>query len=146
MGSFDKRYIRSKKGFEASIRHFAKFSKVLRGCTDIDLFYERKGQFIIMEGKEIFEKNWQFYDVPWGQWYALFQLQRAIPTKMNILQVVHYHDKEIGANRYWICNIKKGEKIDNRTTRFMRFHFDEYDLDGLNAHLQTIVDRIEASR
>jgi hypothetical protein len=146
MGSFDKRYIRSKEGFEASIRHFAKFSSVLRGCTDIDLFYERNGQFLIMEGKEIFDENWQHYNVPWGQWYALYQLQRAIPTKMTLLQVVHYHDKKTGNNKYWVTNINKGEKLDNRTTRFMRFHFEEYDIAGFNGYLQKIVDRIETSR
>ena len=75
--SYDERVIRSQEGFEASMKHFQKFSKVLRGCTDIDLFYERNGNFMFLEGKSV-KDNWSQLTMSWAQWFALKQLREAL--------------------------------------------------------------------
>jgi hypothetical protein len=118
MASFDKREIRSDAAFKASIRHHEKFSSVLRGMTDIDLAYERKGNFVFFEGKEVFQKDWSVANVSWGQWFFFKQLQASIgKNKCRAFYIVYDADGE-----YWVFNVTDAQEQDHY--RFVEFYQD----------------------
>ena len=89
MATYDERVINNMKGFEASMKHFQKFSSVMRGCTDIDLAYERNGRFLFLEGKSV-QENWTKLNVSWGQWFLFKQLRRAIGNQNCKIYYVAY--------------------------------------------------------
>tara|TARA_R110000824_G_scaffold176322_2_gene355250 strand:- start:113 stop:547 length:435 start_codon:yes stop_codon:yes gene_type:complete len=89
MATYDERVINNMKGFEASMKHFQKFSSVMRGCTDIDLAYERNGRFLFLEGKSI-QENWTKLTVSWGQWFLFKQLRKAIGNQNCKIYYVAY--------------------------------------------------------
>ncbi len=89
MATYDERVIKNMKGFEASMKHFQKFSSVMRGCTDIDLAYERNGRFLFLEGKSV-QENWTKLNVSWGQWFLFKQLRKAIGNQNCKIYYVAY--------------------------------------------------------
>jgi hypothetical protein len=89
MATYDERVINNMKGFEASMKHFQKFSSVMRGCTDIDLAYERNGRFLFLEGKSV-QENWTKLNVSWGQWFLFKQLRKAIGNQNCKIYYVAY--------------------------------------------------------
>tara|TARA_R110002020_G_scaffold79726_2_gene199500 strand:- start:2144 stop:2578 length:435 start_codon:yes stop_codon:yes gene_type:complete len=89
MATYDERVINNMKGFEASMKHFQKFSSVMRGCTDIDLAYERHGRFLFLEGKSV-QENWTKLNVSWGQWFLFKQLRKAIGNQNCKIYYVAY--------------------------------------------------------
>tara|TARA_R110002110_G_scaffold165824_1_gene366131 strand:- start:405 stop:839 length:435 start_codon:yes stop_codon:yes gene_type:complete len=89
MATYDERVINNMKGFEASMKHFQKFSSVMRGCTDIDLAYERNGNFLFLEGKSV-QENWDKMSVSWGQWFLFKQLRKAIGNQYCKIYYVAY--------------------------------------------------------
>ena len=89
MATYDERVINNMKGFEASMKHFQKFSSVMRGCTDIDLAYERNGNFLFLEGKAV-QENWDKISVSWGQWFLFKQLRKAIGNQYCKIYYVAY--------------------------------------------------------
>jgi len=89
MATYDERVINNMKGFEASMKHFQKFSSVMRGCTDIDLAYERNGRFLFLEGKSV-QENWAKLNVSWGQWFLFKQLRKAIGNQNCKIYYVAY--------------------------------------------------------
>jgi len=89
--SYDERIINSQEGFEASMKHFQKFSKTLRGCTDVDLMYERNGKFLFLEGKQV-SNHWTTLTMPWAQWFALKQLRNLDTKKVKVFIVAYTAD------------------------------------------------------
>jgi len=71
--------------FEGSIREFDKmfYSKGIIGASDLDFFYERKGNFLILEGKQMPKDSTIIY---YGQMMALVRMNK-LSEKMNIFVI-----------------------------------------------------------
>jgi|TARA_B110001454_G_C12563095_1_gene368577 threonine dehydrogenase-like Zn-dependent dehydrogenase len=118
--SYDERIINNPKGFEASMKHFQKFSKTIRGCTDVDLMYERNGKFLFLEGKQV-PNNWTVLTMPWAQWFALKQLRNLDSKKVKVFIVGYTTD-----GTYTFFPIGLGVK-DEKNINFTKGHTDSHD-------------------
>ncbi|MAR65683.1 MAG: hypothetical protein CL833_00380 [Crocinitomicaceae bacterium] len=134
--SYDERIIRSQEGFEASMKHFQKFSSVLRGCTDIDLFYERNGNFMFLEGKSV-KDNWKTLTMSWAQWFALKQLRDAL-RRGNAKATVHMVAYSPDGN-YTFFPIGLGvHDRETKTITFTKGHPDSHDFPDEESMLEYV--------
>jgi threonine dehydrogenase-like Zn-dependent dehydrogenase len=137
--SYDERIINSQEGFEASMKHFQKFSKTLRGCTDVDLMYERNGKFLFLEGKHL-NDNWTKLVMPWAQWFALKQLRNLDPKKVKVFIVGYTTD-----GTYTFFPIGLGVR-EEKTIIFTKGHNDSHDFADeaeMLAFVNTIAEKME---
>ena len=137
--SYDERIINSQEGFEASMKHFQKFSKTLRGCTDVDLMYERNGKFLFLEGKHL-NDNWAKLVIPWAQWFALKQLRNLDPKKVKVFIVGYTTD-----GTYTFFPIGLGVR-EEKTIIFTKGHNDSHDFADeaeMLAFVNTIAEKME---
>jgi hypothetical protein len=137
--SYDERIINSREGFEASMKHFQKFSKTLRGCTDVDLMYERNGKFLFLEGKQV-KNNWDTLTMPWAQWFALKQLRNLNKKMVKVFIVAYTAD---GA--YTFFPIALGIK-DEKNINFSKGHQDSHDFadeDEMLAFVAKLAEKME---
>ena len=137
--SYDERIINSQEGFEASMKHFQKFSKTLRGCTDVDLMYERNGKFLFLEGKQV-SNHWTTLTMPWAQWFALKQLRNLDSKKVKVFIVAYTADRT-----YTFFPIGLGVK-DEKNIIFTKGHQDSHDFPNEAAMLdfvKTLADKME---
>lgn len=130
--SYDERVIRNMKGFEASMKHFQKFSSIMRGCTDIDLAYERNGKFLFLEGKSI-KENWNEMRVSWGQWFLFSQLRRAIGKDKCKIYYVAYTE----SGKYDFFPVGIGRK-DDKEIVFTKGHRDSQSFDSEKEMLEFV--------
>ena len=122
--SYDERIINSREGFEASMKHFQKFSKTLRGCTDVDLMYERKGKFLFLEGKQV-KNNWDTLTMPWALWFALKQLRNLNKKMVKVFIVAYTAD---GAYTFFPIGLGVTDQKALNIT-FAKGHRDSHDFD-----------------
>jgi threonine dehydrogenase-like Zn-dependent dehydrogenase len=137
--SYDERIINSQEGFEASMKHFQKFSKTLRGCTDVDLMYERNGKFLFLEGKQV-SNHWATLTMPWAQWFALKQLRNLDTKKVKVFIVAYTAD-----GTYTFFPIGLGVK-DEKNIIFTKGHTDSHDFPdeaAMLAFVKTVADKME---
>ena len=132
MATYDERVINNMKGFEASMKHFQKFSSVMRGCTDIDLAYERNGRFLFLEGKSV-QENWTKLNVSWGQWFLFKQLRKAIGNQNCKIYYVAYTE----SGKYDFFPIGIGRK-ENKEIVFTKGQHDSISFDSEKEMLEFV--------
>ncbi len=132
MATYDERVIKNMKGFEASMKHFQKFSSVMRGCTDIDLAYERNGRFLFLEGKSV-QENWTKLNVSWGQWFLFKQLRKAIGNQNCKIYYVAYTE----SGKYDFFPIGIGRK-ENKEIVFTKGQHDSISFDSEKEMLEFV--------
>ena len=88
--------IRNLKEFEESHKSFHFLNPEIYGC-DLDYCYEKRGNILILEGKQIY--NHIFY-LKFGQWMLLKKLQDLNDKKVFVFYIIRSVDK------YYMFNVK----------------------------------------
>ena len=89
------------KGTPSDFKMFYNYGA--RGFTDIDQAYEKHGEFIFTEGKNVLGDS---IDLPVGQFIFLDHLQAKLGDKSTVL-LVGYRNKTYVQKIYWIATINQ---------------------------------------
>lgn len=73
MSNWHHEELHDKEAWEQSIRNFKRLAKRITGATDIDLFHEEHGHFLIIEGKVVTHTN---YLIKYGQYMSFLRLAK----------------------------------------------------------------------
>ena len=95
--------IHNLKEFEESHKSFHFLNPEIYGC-DLDYCYEKRGNILILEGKQIY--NDIFY-LKFGQWHLLKQLQELNDKKVFVFYIIRSGDK------YYMFNVMDDVFIGN---------------------------------
>lgn len=125
MASYEKRGIKDHNAHANTMMDFGLYSKVIRGATDIDLFYERNGNFLILEGKRVGKKAVSdgFFHVTWGQWKALIELDKALSTGHIFILAERFNGKTKEVDQFQMFKLTEGEGVTIKKRRLVRFDF-----------------------
>lgn len=98
--------MRDYEAWKSSLRNFAWLANVVPGATDIDVFIERRGSFLVIETKPWLDKTG--VRLPFGQYLALTALA-ALP-QFTVLLV-----GETDTDRLYVLNIEDKAGVKNST-------------------------------
>lgn len=96
--------LRSYSAWRKSVKNFDWLQESVSGAMDVDLLVERKGHFLIIEGKPWYGQGGIL--LPYGQHRALYQLSKQPNTTVYLLgedgddvYIAGYHEHP--SPRYW---------------------------------------------